>query len=474
MAIFLIFYKWAIEDVTMHRFKRGYLLGALVLSFLIPIVPTGYSYISETPLAEEGIADFSMIEVNKITQEIIEPESSTSFAFILSLLFLSISSIFFIRFFRNIGALLSKARVNQKIEHNTAQLVLTHENIEPHTFLDKIYINKEEYLNGQIDEQLLVHEQAHADQRHSWDIIFIEVLMCIFWFNPLLIMYKSAIQLNHEFLADEKVIKQYNQVKKYQYLLLDTIKNNNQISLASSINFSLTKKRLEMMTKKSTARRKNLLILSILPLIMILLVALGSPIVAQTDTKEKITLQEKKNSLRDNYYKEAIIHYTDSNGRKNFKSFNALPEDIKNKLVVPPPPPPTPDGKSQWQSMLKKGTIVTLKENGSIHVGEDGNVPPPPPPPAPTKVPKRVNGAGFPPPPPAPPRDIENNIPPPPPPPPIPQVKDLAEQGVTIYLNGMKVKDEVAKTICEEFDSKTMKLKVSRNGSKSLYIENKD
>lgn len=464
MAIFLIFYKWAIEDVTMHRFKRGYLLGVIVLSFLIPISPTGYSYISETPLAAEGIAEFSMVEVNKITQEIIEPASSISFASLLSIsLLLLITSILFIRFFRNIGTLLYKARENQKKKYHTAQLVLTQEDIAPHTFLNKIYINKEDYLNGQIDEQLLVHERAHADQRHSWDIIFIEMLICLFWFNPLLRMYKTAIQLNHEFLADETVVKQFQQVKKYQYLLLDTIKNNNQISLASSINFSLTKKRLEMMTHKSTARRKNLLVLSILPMILILLVGLGSPVKAQKSPENKTIKAQDMNALRDAFFENSSIHYIGKDGLVYVKKFNDIPDYIKDQLMIPPPPPMTPSNKSIKHPPLPEGTLVTLKNNGSICIGGDENAPPPPPP-APPKAPNKVKGIGVPPPPHAPPA----------PPAPPKKVKDLAEQGVSIYINGNRVFDHVAKTICEDLNSETMKLKREVDGTQSLYIVDKD
>ncbi len=463
MAIFLIFYKWAIEDVTMHRFKRGYLLGALIISFLIPISPTGYSYATEASLDKVGLTEVSILEVTDITQEITEPVSSIPLADILSIIFLLISGIYFIRFFRNISVLTHKATVNQNKRYHTAQLVLTQENIPPHTFLNKIYINKQDYLNGQIDEQLLVHERAHADQRHSWDIIFIELLMCLFWFNPLFRMYKTAIQLNHEFLADETVVKQFQQVKKYQYLLLDTIKNNNQISLASSINFSLTKKRLEMMTHKSTARRKNLLVLSILPMILILLVALGSPIIAQTNPGNKTIQAEDMNALRDAFFKNASIHYIDKDGLVYVKKFNAIPDYIKSQLMIPPPPPMTPANKSIKHPPLPEGTIVSLKENGTIHIGGDGNVPPPPPP-APPKAPNKVKGIGVPPPPPAPPA----------PPAPPKKVKDLAEQGVSIYINGNRVFDHVAKTICEDLNSETMKLKTEVDGTQSLYIVDKD
>ncbi|MFT6782430.1 MAG: beta-lactamase regulating signal transducer with metallopeptidase domain [Saprospiraceae bacterium] len=481
MAILLLFYKWTIEDVVMHKFKRAYLLGALILSILIPITPTGYAYsrVSIDPI--ENSTSSILIDGFTSNSEEIGPIFSLSLPTAIAIIFILISGLLFIRFSRNIISLIRKASENSSQAYHTTRLILLEEIIAPHTFLDKIYINKQDYLDGRINEKLLTHELAHADQRHSWDVIFVEFLICIFWFNPLLKIYKQCIQLNHEFLADEVVVNKYQQVKNYQYLLLDTIKNNNQISLASSINFSLTKKRLEMMTKKSTARRKNMLVLSMTPMILVLLVAFGRPVAAQTDTKtNQSKIDQNENLLRDSYFQEAIIHYTGEDGNEYVNKYSTLPKYMKDKMM---PPPPSPDGQYQSHSPLKKGTIVTLKENGAIVIGGDGSIPPPPPPSAPSapKSANKVRGAGFPPPPPptsanapAPPNGIIGNMPPPPPPPPIPLVKDLARQGVTIFLNGIKVKDDVAKTMYEEFDSKTMKLKTASDGTKSLHIETRE
>lgn len=87
------------------------------------------------------------------------------------------------------------------------------------------------------------------------DVLFVEVLQIVFWVNPFLSLLKKAIKLNHEFLADEAVNKQFNSVSDYQNLLLDFASNKNTISLASNINYLITKKRLLMMTKKENSTK---------------------------------------------------------------------------------------------------------------------------------------------------------------------------------------------------------------------------
>ena len=98
------------------------------------------------------------------------------------------------------------------------------------------------------------HELVHVTQKHTLDILFIEFLKAIFWFNPLFIFYKKAIQLNHEFLADEEIVKTYNNVPFYQNLLLQKSSEQQTIYLASNLNYLVTKKRLIMMTKRTSQK----------------------------------------------------------------------------------------------------------------------------------------------------------------------------------------------------------------------------
>ncbi len=77
-------------------------------------------------------------------------------------------------------------------------------------------------------------------------------LKVIFWFNPLLYLYKQSISLNHEYLADEAVISRGTPVRDYQKLLLQTIQGRTLHGLESTFNFSLTKRRLQIMTKSKS------------------------------------------------------------------------------------------------------------------------------------------------------------------------------------------------------------------------------
>ena len=175
--------------------------------------------------------------------------------------------VFLIRFAKNLYHIIYKIRINEIIKSDFAKFVPVSDTILPHTFWNYIFINKEEYQSQQIEEELFTHELAHVTQRHTIDILLLEVLQIVFWFNPLFFLLKKAIQLNHEFLADDKVIASHNNISRYQSLLLNKTAWNNEYYLASNLNYSLTKKRLLMMTTKSLPTKVLLKKLAVIPLL---------------------------------------------------------------------------------------------------------------------------------------------------------------------------------------------------------------
>ena len=96
--------------------------------------------------------------------------------------------------------------------------------------------------------EIITRELAHARQMHSLDVLFISLLLTVMWFNPFAYLFRKAIRINHEYLADEAVLVKYKDVKSYKLLLLDTLISRQQTALTCSFNYSITKKRLAMMT----------------------------------------------------------------------------------------------------------------------------------------------------------------------------------------------------------------------------------
>lgn len=254
-------YTFFLEKEKMNVFNRVYLLASLVVSFAIPFIKFESSHES---LQQNLIPNTIQIIQG---QAVVLEQSSDYSALILWSLYAIISSLFIFRFGKNLLAIVLKIKSNPKKKIENSTLVLVEEKTLPHTFLNYIFINKEDYENRNVEEELYTHELTHARQKHTFDVLFIEILKTIFWFNPILIFYKKAIQLNHEFLADAKVVKSYNNVPFYQNLLLEKASWNSNFYLASNLNFLVTKKRLIMMTKTTSKSRALLTKLSVLPIL---------------------------------------------------------------------------------------------------------------------------------------------------------------------------------------------------------------
>lgn len=280
LGILLAIYHFFLEKEKMHRFNRFYLLSGLVLAFATPLITVS---IIEAPELLSAIELLPTTMKPNNSELIDHASSSLSWITMLSIGYLGMAMLFFIRFAINLYSLLSKVVKNKKVEYNGFYLVLVKELKVPHTFFHYVFINKEDYANDQIEDQLFTHEMTHAHQMHSLDIVLIELIQIIYWFNPLIYLYKRAIQLNHEFLADESVVQSHGQIAEYQHLLLDKAGNNKTIYLASNLNFSVTKKRLTMMTKSTNRIRTTIFAASTLPLFICLLMLFGNQAISQTN-----------------------------------------------------------------------------------------------------------------------------------------------------------------------------------------------
>ena len=307
LLVFLVFYHWVLEREKTHLFNRFYLLLAIVISLAIPFL--SFEIIEEVPVTTITEPEFVPIPFSNENIAVVETIDYTSIA--VWSLYGIITILLSIRFGKNIWKLISKSTSNPTIKYQNATLVLVDEKTLPHTFLNNIFINFDDYTQRNIEDELYTHELVHVTQKHTLDILFIELLITLFWFNPLLYLYKKAIQLNHEFLADEKVVQSYNDVPFYQSLLLRKGNGNATIYLASNLNYLITKKRLLMMTKKSSKRAAFFKKTLLLPVLSGLIYTCCVTIVAQEKAIQVSALPTEKSTqedqIRDRYYAKVRI-----------------------------------------------------------------------------------------------------------------------------------------------------------------------
>ena len=209
------------------------------------------------------------------------------------------------------------------------------EKLIPHSFLQYIFLNKSDYKNGEVEHEILQHEYAHVHQKHSFDVILMEIIHCICWFNPILILYRKAIQLNHEFLADEAVIETFENPVSYQYLLINKASEASSLSLTSQFNYLITKKRLIMMTKNTSPQRAFLIRLLFAPLFVATVLMLSNSVEAQekvVPSKEVKSESPKAKSNRSKLPMRKDLEFTKEGiSEENMKEYEDIIETNKPK-----------------------------------------------------------------------------------------------------------------------------------------------
>lgn len=266
LIIFFGLYWFLLRREKLFVFNRFFLILSIVFSLVVPFISitvdlqTAPSLRSVIPVNDYFTPEIRTVSNNLPDNRSInqaysdnQPMPISTPAILLTIY--ALGAIFFlIRFLRNIHFLSQRTKSSEKITFKGYRIVLIPALINPCCFLKSIYLNKTDYLNGTIDQALIDHETEHAKQYHTIDIILIELVKIFYWFNPVHVLYDRAIRINHEYLADNEVIRNKSDINDYAEKLLSFIACKINISLTSASNHSFIKKRLMMMMMSGSGR----------------------------------------------------------------------------------------------------------------------------------------------------------------------------------------------------------------------------
>ncbi len=415
LLVLFSFYKIFLENEKFHTIKRIYLIGAILLSIVIPFIT--FSYTIKIPETE------TVSILSGSLQENISKVDTKSFwqiylPYFSGFIYISGFIFFGYRFARNLNNMMRDIRNNNKVPESRYVFVLLGKKLDPYSFLNYIFLNSDKFKKHQIESPVIQHEKAHVDQRHSLDTLLLEVIQVLFWFNPLFIWYKKSVRLNHEFLADRQVLSNNVEALEYSNLLYNYSSGYHHNSLSSPINHSLIKKRIIMITK--TFSRKRLIAKAglFIPVLCVCFYLFNNDIVAKPVEKVSktesninylkstqdiiaIRLEEDKIFVNGNevelsqfagHLDKLMVDKTDAE-IKNM-SFRMQVENADDGLlellnkefektrfskltgysVLPPPPPAPVEAPPIPPSPKKKGNVPQSSTKGEI---------PPPPPPLP-------------------------------------------------------------------------------------------
>jgi TonB family protein len=197
------------------------------------------------------------------------------------------AAIFALRFIFQLGQLLWLVYQHGITRHEGMRVVFVESNYSPFSFFNLIFINRKE-MNQENIREIIAHEQVHIRQKHSLDLILLELLTIVQWFNPVIWFYRTSVKSLHEYLADEGVLISGFDPVSYQQALLGQTLGIQVNDLTNNFNHSLLTKRFIMMTKNKSNQLAKLKALLVAPLAFMLAVAFTtSPVMTALAQVEK-------------------------------------------------------------------------------------------------------------------------------------------------------------------------------------------
>ncbi len=278
LTVFYIFYRLLLSKETFHRFNRVVLLVTTGLSFILPLCVFTIERVITLP-AQEGSGVADPVNIDAVVNRDLGLDYIFISIFIVGLLIV-LSRIIFSTY-----SVLAIIKRSERVVCQNEEIYISSKDISPFSWMSYIVIPKADY-NAQDYAPIIAHERAHIKMRHSWDLLFIDIISLFQWFNPIIWMLKQDIRALHEYEADNNVLKNGINAKQYQYLLIKKAIGKSGYSVANSFSHSTLKNRITMMLKSNSNWKRALKALYIIPIMGFSLYA-----TAQTKVTVKDTLQ---------------------------------------------------------------------------------------------------------------------------------------------------------------------------------------
>ncbi len=241
-------------------------MGSLVLCLLAPLLEIEIfktiPSITEIPIQSFSDSVAESQNIDEVTYKNVETVSPSASIWIY--IYLAISLFLVFRFLKNSFEIYQLTKGKHKrigklkiIKNNDSELVSS--------FFNYMFISENQVLNTEDFESIIKHETVHFEEKHTLDIIMIELIICAFWFNPFVWLYKKAVLQNHEYIADDKSVSSGIDIENYSNTIINLGHKEYRIPLTSGFNFIQIKNRIIMLHQsKSSVLKQTLKITSVI------------------------------------------------------------------------------------------------------------------------------------------------------------------------------------------------------------------
>ncbi|WP_119791088.1 M56 family metallopeptidase [Flavobacterium anhuiense] len=274
MLLFYCAYFFLLRKETFFNSNRWFLLSGLIVSAILPLLT--YTKVIWINAAPKFNTDFQNIVSNASQDE----SSEFNWNYVILGLYAVGLLIFLIKLaidFYSLNSIIKGKKIKQQADFKFIDI---NENIAPFSYFEYIVYNSSLYTPSEL-ESILEHEKVHSDQNHTLDVLISRIFSIIFWFNPIVWLYKKAILQNLEFIADSEAAKKLQDKKAYQYTLLKITTHENCVAITNHFYQSLIKKRIVMLNKNQSKRRNYWKYYTVIPALIAFVLLFQIEVVAK-------------------------------------------------------------------------------------------------------------------------------------------------------------------------------------------------
>ena len=260
IIVFYMFYRLMLSKETFHRVNRVVLLLTAVASFVLPLCVITMHKTVTLDVAPT-------VSVGNLQMEIAEETKPEVWQMLLPLIFI-IGMVATLT--HTLVSILKVMLLIRKSERHpqpdgTILCVTGNTEVPPFSWMRYIVMNRSDYEAR--DAAILAHERGHIRLRHSCDVVLVDLLTALQWFNPAMWMLRQDLRAIHEYEADGEVLSQGINARQYQYLLITKAASIGGYSIANGINHSTLKNRITMMLHKKSNQSSLLKLLVLVPIV---------------------------------------------------------------------------------------------------------------------------------------------------------------------------------------------------------------
>ena len=261
---------------SFFHFNRILLVCIMLLSLVLPLCDFHALSIENNPI-QEGMTTIILPTVTVGAEE--EMPVSDSINWINVMLYIYITGMIITALWKLVQIFLLYRTIHScvlwKDKQNGITIYCHAQDIAPFSWFNIIVISENDYQNNA--NEILCHEIGHIRHYHSLDILLVNIIETIQWWNPLSWILASSLRDVHEYEADDEVLTSGVNIKQYQMLLIRKAVGSSSYAFANSFNHSLLKKRITMMLKSKSNPWMRTKALYIIPVATIALSVFATP-----------------------------------------------------------------------------------------------------------------------------------------------------------------------------------------------------